>query len=227
MESKDETRKLTQEEAVAELGELVARAKRGDADAVPRLRKYLVQAPQLWQRCGDLAQQSQAAWIKLLAGNDKHLQECIVQKVNSLKMELADEDTSTLENLLVERVVSTWLQLYYHETQDAQQDEKSLKWAEFRLKKLTAANDRHTKAIGALATLKKLLPSKSEVVQAKPADDAIEQADGHDVGNGNAAKPNGHINGHCNGKPNGNSNGHSVNRLAALMNGKSLMASES
>jgi hypothetical protein len=223
VESKDETGKLTQEEAIAELRVLVAKAKGGDASVLPRLREYLQQAPQLWQNCGDLAQQSQAAWVRLLAGNDKHLQECVVQKINALKLELADEDSSALENLLVERVVGTWLQLYYHEMQDAQQDEKSLRWAEFRLKQVTAASDRHTKAIGALATLKKLLPSKSEVVQAKPADAAIEQVDSHDDDNGNAVKPNGQNNG----KPNGHSNGHSVNRLAALMNGKSLVASES
>ena len=126
MGSEDKKRKLSQQEAIAELRELVARAKNGDATVLPRLREYLDQVPQLWQGCGDLALQSQGAWVRLIAGNDKFLQESVVRKANALKMELANEDTTTLENMLVERVISTYLQLYYHEMREAQQEEKSL-----------------------------------------------------------------------------------------------------
>lgn len=218
MASKNESGKLTQEEATAELAELVARAKQGDASVVPRLREYLLQAPHLWERGGNLALQSQAAWTRLFAGKDKHLQECIVQKVNSMKMELADENTSTLENLLVERVISTWLQLYYYEAQCAQGEEKSLRWAEFRLKQLSVASDRHMKAIGALATLKKLLPSRSAAPVA-PQAPAVSEPCVPRNGLAPAAEPvdkpertNGHV------------NGHSANRVAALLNGKAVSA---
>lgn len=143
-----------------ELRELVVKAKRGDASVLPRLRQFFAQAPELWQHVGDLARQSQAGWIKLAAGSDKHLQESICQKVSALKMELADPSTPPLERLLVERVISSWLQLYYHELREAQQPADSVKLAEFRLKQLTSAQDRHIKAIAALATLKRVLPSR-------------------------------------------------------------------
>lgn len=158
----DETRKLAQEEAWLDLRSLIAKAKTGDASVVPRLREYFKQAPSLWQGNGDLALQSQAAWIKLIAGNNTYLQECIVAKVNEMKSLLADEDTPLLENLLVECVVSSWLQLYYQEFRQAD-EEPSLKWATFRMKQANAASDRHLKAVAALATMKKLIKDGSEL----------------------------------------------------------------
>lgn len=219
MQSKDEIQDLPQEEVFLELRELVARAKQGDRAIVPQLKEYLRKNPQVWQRIGDLALQSQAAWIRLVAGRDKHLQECIVAKVNDMKMELADENTSTLENLLVERVISTWLQLYYHEAQSAQGEEKSLRWAEFRLKQLTAASDRHVKAIGALATLKKLLPSGPKVLEQPATEAPPEKRNGQGRSPAQPAdQPQ---------PTNGRVNGHGANRVAALLNGKAVATRDS
>ena len=213
MESKDENQNMAQDESVVELRELVRRGKQGDVSVVPQLRQYLLQHPQVWNHVGDLARQSQAAWVRLFAGEDKHLQECIVTKVNAMKMELADERTSPLENLLVERVVSTWLELYYHETKSTQEGEKSLKWAEFRMKQLAAANDRHLKAIGALATFKKLLPEASPVKRHGQANNVTPTATNGDSPAIEVSKqPTEKVNGHANGQ--------TTNRLAALLNQK-------
>lgn len=210
MESKDERPGLAPDELVGQLKELVHRGKQGDISVVPQLRQYLLQNPEVWDHVGDLARQSQAAWVRLFAGKDKYLQECIVSKANAMKMELADEETSLLENLLVERVVSTWLQLYYHEAQHAQGEEKSLRWAEFRLKQLSAANDRHLKAIGALATLRKLLPQPDQTQPEKATSVVGSQAtNGHPQKKDVTHQPTEKLNGH--------SNGQTTNRLAALL----------
>ena len=215
MQSKDKPQEKPQEDSLLDLRELVIRAKQGDAAVVPQLKEYLRQHPEVWNRVGDLALQSQAAWTRTFAGQDKHLQECIVAKVNSLKMDLADGESSPLENLLVERVISTWLELYYHETRNAQGEERSLRWAEFRLKQLTAANDRHTKAISALAILKKLMPSGSKA-QCTPEQPVISQSAENRNGHAQAAVQPERTNGHV--------NGHSANRVAALLNGKLVSA---
>ena len=225
MGSEDKSRKLSQVEALAELRQLVSQAKNGDATVLPRLREYLDQVPQLWQGCGDLALQSQGAWVRLIAGNDKFLQESVVRKANALKMKLANEDSTTLENMLVERVISTYLQLYYHEMREAQQEEKSLKWAEFRVKQANAANDRHIKSIGALATLQKLMPA------AKPEPQAAKQATAPELAQPCHAAAKGSADDtsliDVNGKRvNGHRNGHSHNRLAALLNGKAVLPTE-
>jgi hypothetical protein len=215
--SRNEARKLTQQEARDELRELVTKAKRGDATVLPRLREYLGQLPELWQHTGDLALQSQAAWVRLIAGEDKHLRECIVRRVNAMKMDLANEDTSTLENLLVERVISSWLQLYYHETREAQEEEKSLKWAEFRVKQANAANDRHIKSIGALATLRKLVPSERSEPQSTKQAIKPEPAESMPAATGETPSINGR-------RINGHRNGH--NRLAGLLHSKETVTNE-
>lgn len=155
------TRKLSQAEAVTEFRSLVMSAKKGDASVIPRLKEYFRENPHLWEGNGDLPRRSQAAWTKLIAGDDKFFQEAIVAKVNAMKQELSPEGSPVLESLLVERVVCTWLQLYYHECRAGQADEPSLKWANFRLKQLNSACDRHLKAVTALATMRKLLKQDS------------------------------------------------------------------
>lgn len=158
METKESDR-MTHEDAVAELKVLIARAKQGDAEVMPRLCEYLDNNPILWTQAGDLALQAQAAWINLIAGQDKHLKQCLARKVNELKLELSGTSASPLDSLLIERVVTTWLRIHYCEAHDAQQDEKSLKWAEYRLKRYRTMADMHTKSIGALSMLRKLMPT--------------------------------------------------------------------
>lgn len=135
-----------------------------------------------------------------------------------MKIDLADGESSPLENLLVERVISTWLELYYHETRSAQGEEKSLRWAEFRLKQLSAASDRHMKAIGALATLKKLSPScstASAAHQAPAVSEPCVQTNGNTPAGEPLDKPE---------RTNGHVNGHAANRVAALLNRKAVSA---
>ncbi|PHS11660.1 MAG: hypothetical protein COA78_09095 [Blastopirellula sp.] len=170
-EAQEGNQDITQEEGEAELREIMAKAKQGDASAFPGLRFYLKRNEHLWRRCGDMAVQSQEAMIRLITGKDKYLQECLGYQVNSMKTEMTNEKTSTLEWLLVERVISTWLQVNYLEAQDAQQSEKSLRWAQFHLKKLNAAHQRHLKSIATLATLKKLMPSQAP--EPPPAEQTI------------------------------------------------------
>lgn len=213
METKESDR-MTHEDAVAELKVLIARAKQGDAEVVPRLSEYLDNNPILWTQGGDLALQAQAAWINLIAGQNKHLKQCLVRKVNDIKQELSGTSPSPMEKLLVERVVTTWLRVHYCEAHDAQQDEKSLKWAEYRLKRYRTMADIHTKSIGALSMLRKLMPATEtsdtdQPEQKRTQDDETvkpkQTKTGKPTSNTNSQQP---INGHC-------INGH--NRLAELL----------
>lgn len=61
MQSKDEPQEKPQEDSLLDLRELVIRAKQGDAAVVPQLKEYLRQHPEVWNRVGDLALQSQVA----------------------------------------------------------------------------------------------------------------------------------------------------------------------
>ena len=48
-----------------ELRVLVDRARRGDLDALPRLRELLDGHPEVWRSFGDLARHAEAAWVRL------------------------------------------------------------------------------------------------------------------------------------------------------------------
>jgi hypothetical protein len=113
--------KITEpDQTIERLRDLVARAQAGDASVLPALREALDADPSLWQRCGDLAAQAQAAWLQLLAGHDLLLHESVQRKLEALRVELAGPDPSPLERLVVERILAGWLQVHYADWSYAQ-----------------------------------------------------------------------------------------------------------
>jgi hypothetical protein len=158
------------EAAQVELREVFDRARRGDLEALPRLRELLEDRPELWQSYGDVARHALSSWIKLIAGDNLALEESTGRKADSMRAEVAGPAPSPLELLLADRVVATWLQLAHAEVMLAQARDASLKLLIFAEKRLDGAARRHLTAIGALATLRRLLP-------ANPALSAIENTD--------------------------------------------------
>jgi hypothetical protein len=152
-----------------ELREVFNRARRGDLGALPRLRELLDDRPELWQSYGDVAKHALSSWIKLIAGDDLALEESTARKADSMRAEVAGPAPSPLELLLADRVVATWLQLAHAEVMLAQARDASLKLLIFAEKRLEGATRRHINAVGALATLRRLLPTS-------PALPAIENA---------------------------------------------------
>ena len=109
-----------QDEVLERLQRLVERAEGGDESVMPELRAALNANPWVWERYGDLAQQSMAAWLQLIAGSNLLLQESTRRKAEQLRAELAGPAPSPLERLLVERVVACWLQTNYADAAYAQ-----------------------------------------------------------------------------------------------------------
>lgn len=151
-----DSKPATQEAALAELRTLVKRAKSGDRAALPRLRQYLNANPQLWKGPGNVALQAQAAWINLIAGPNLHFRECMMRQVNEMKQDLAGKSTSPLESMLVERLITNWLQLGYIEAREAQVDEKSEKWFQLKMQRQALAERQFRGAVNALVTLREL-----------------------------------------------------------------------
>ena len=76
-------------EILERLQALVKRAEQGDESALPELRAALDTNPWIWERYGDLARQSQAAWLQLIAGPNLLLRESVERKAEQLRAELA------------------------------------------------------------------------------------------------------------------------------------------
>jgi hypothetical protein len=150
-------------QVLAEIREVVARAKAGDAAAVPRLREVLTEHPAIWRTYGDLAAHTQQAWLNLASGKDLHLRECVARFAENLRAELTRPAASPLERLLVERAVACWLMMHYHTAVEANAVEarEAPRLLEYRAKRQARAQRMFESALSALVTMQKLFPSVS------------------------------------------------------------------
>ena len=95
----------------------------------------------------------------LIAGPNDVLRESLVRKLAALREELGEPDASPLDQLLVSRVVTTWLQTTYADAHFAQLRQQQAPAAQLRVVErfLTGSNSRYLSAIRALAQLRKLM----------------------------------------------------------------------
>lgn len=147
---------------------LLERARAGDVQALPALRETLDMNPELALAWGDLAAHARAAWLSLIAGHDLALKESLGRKAAAMLYELAGPGAPPLERLLAERVVATWLEVNHADAAAAQAEGVTLRQASFSLKRQESAHRRHLAAIGALATVRRLVPAAAEVVVPAP-----------------------------------------------------------
>jgi len=194
--------------AWTELQDLIQRARKGDKKTLPRLREFLTKNEFLWKSVGNLSVEAQAAWIKLVAGNDLYYRECLAKSVNALKLELSGKSPGTIEKLLCERVVMSWLQLGYMESREAQQGEQQLRWAEYQRRRQDQAYKQFMLSANALATLRRLVPQKTVYLPVVQQPAAINGAPASTDGHGHRQE-HGHVNGHQTVNGNGKLNGHS------------------
>lgn len=149
---------------LAEVREVVARAKAGDTAALPRLRALLDRSPELVRHYGDLARQAEAAWVSLAAGNNLYLKETAVRATEAQRAELARPGAGPIERLLVERVVACGLQLNYFSATEANAlaAGDTPRQLQFHARRLGQAERRYLAALGALTSYQRLVPATGE-----------------------------------------------------------------
>jgi len=164
-------------EAIVELNTLLGPSQEGDAQALSRLTEILDELPELAKRVVDPAKQAELSMVSNYAGDDPLLQEVLPRTLDSMKAELAGENPSPLERLLVERVAATWFLLLYLETLYAQHRGELTMAQEYHHQKcLDRAHRRHLSAIRTLAQVRKLL--KPTVAQVNIAEQQVNLAGG-------------------------------------------------
>ena len=174
-----------QDEILEQLRQLVERAEQGDASAMPELRVALDANPWVWERYGDLGRQSQAAWLRLLAGPNLMLHESTRRKAEQLRAELAGPGDSVLERLLIERIVSCWLQVNYADSSYAQLKGATPAQLTAALRRQDSAQHRYLQSVRALATVRRLLkpgPSPLQLLAPVPEANAVPPAPRRDAG---------------------------------------------
>ena len=164
-------------EAIVELNTLLGPSQEGDAQALSRLTEILDELPELAKRVVDPAEQAELSMVSNYAGDDPLLQEVLPRTLDSMKAELAGENPSLLELLLVERVVATWFLLLYLETLYAQhRGELTMAQDYHHQKCLDRVHRRHLSALRTLAQVRRLL--KPSVAQVNIAEKQINLAGG-------------------------------------------------
>jgi hypothetical protein len=149
-----------------DLMRLLARADKGDRQALAVLRASFHEDPALWDAVGDAAFQAEAAMIELAAGSNEVVQEAIRRKMRRLRRELAGEAAPPLERLLVDRIAVCWLMLAQAESRYAQAMKApsvSFELSEYHQRRCDRAQRRYLQAIKALAQVRRLLVPMMQV----------------------------------------------------------------
>ena len=151
----DHSQEKAEPAEIDHLDRLLQRARQGDENVLPELREWLERSA-VWRHYGDLGQQARQAWLRLIVGNDLVLQESILRKLNELQRELAPRQPTTIERLLIDRVLANWLRLHFAELATTQAMNRP-KLAEFWDRRQSRAERAYVASLGALATMRRLL----------------------------------------------------------------------
>jgi hypothetical protein len=156
-----------------QLNSLLQRARHGDEGVLPQLRHLLDRKPEIWRHYGDVALHAIRAWTSLIAGEDLTLKESIARKVEELGREIGGTEPTPLERLLIDRLVVTWLQVQHAEVAACRSLKSSPQLGDFWLKRQNSAHRRLLMSVGALAMLRRLLPSTQSDGQSRGEDPCV------------------------------------------------------
>jgi hypothetical protein len=133
--------------------DLAARAAAGCEEALEVLRHTLLANPAVYRLLGNLAQHAQRALIRLVAGDSAVTREAAQFQANELRQDLLRDGDSPLERLVVDQVVTTWLDVYIQQLGLSQPHAKEglrHRWE----KQLDRAQKRHLAAVAALSEIR-------------------------------------------------------------------------
>jgi len=151
----------TQQTPIAEdfdsLSQILAKANDGSMEAILELRSFLDKNPQVWQQIGDAALIADQAWINKMFKGSKIGAESLKRVLDQLRTKLLGESENMVEKMLVDTVVSTWLEMHYLRSVDAENADRTAALTTELLKRTESAQRRHSSAMRDLVQIRKLL----------------------------------------------------------------------
>lgn len=164
-----ETKALTEQwlPSVEELEDVIERAKKGDASALPKLRLLLKDRESIEFFGGDLAQKTELTLIQAASGDNLALRESIIRKMQLMREDLAGANPTPLEKLMIDRVVLCWLILHDAEIRFSQFKNHTIIQGDYWQRRIDHAQRRYLAAIRTLATIRKLAVPMLQVNIAK------------------------------------------------------------
>jgi hypothetical protein len=157
-----------------ELKLLIDRAEAGDETVLPALRKALADHPEMALSNGDVVAKALDALLTLSCGSNLFVKESIRCAANQLRQDLLVGTTSKIEQLLVDRIVLSWVSVHFEEYDLAMRTPALLRTNHRALqaaqRSLDKAHARHQAAIRSLATVQRLMrPFASPIALAQKA----------------------------------------------------------
>ncbi len=148
-------------EAIAWLMAAVTLADGGDQDALKQVKAAFDAVPRLWETFfPTLRDTAEASMLDAMLGRDRQLaaREATRRQLDRLRAELAGENPTPLERLLVERVALCWLASMHTDAVLAQQTAAgcSAAVAEYHQRRAEGAQRRFLAAAKMLATVRRL-----------------------------------------------------------------------
>jgi hypothetical protein len=135
---------------------LLERAEKGDATALVPLRELLKVPGAADALGGDLAHQARTTLISKFSGKNLLFKESVERKLELMRVELAGSNPTSLDSLLVDRIVTCWLHLHHLEILYSQKENMSLHLGIYFQRCLDRAQKRYLSAIKTLAVVRRL-----------------------------------------------------------------------
>jgi hypothetical protein len=142
--------------AADEMRKLIDRSQRGDETTLPVLRKLLEHERYVDAFGGNLALQTERTLIEAAAGKDLAFKEALNRKLHNLRAELSGPAPTPVERLLVERIMTPWLQLQDADVRFAQAKDLSIAQADYHQRRINHAHKRFLSAVKTLTTVRRL-----------------------------------------------------------------------
>lgn len=151
----------------ADFAELVKRAyqKKPDPKDIQALKKWIEETPGLWRVFYDFSLMTQRNAIEKMAP-DKITQASVTANMDEIKQKLGYAESTELEKLLIENIVSAWLNFQYADFKVKDyvgQGGIRLIEIEFWEKRLSMSQSRYLRACEMLARVRRLLSPRPAV----------------------------------------------------------------
>lgn len=133
-------------------------ANSGSKTAIAELRQELTgpKANAILGCCGDMAFQAQESLLVAMLGELEGTKTCVRENMKQMRVELGWGESSALERILIERIVATWLDLYFAEVVQNQWKGGSIPEGKYKQYRLDRSHRRHLSAVKMLATVRKM-----------------------------------------------------------------------
>ena len=137
---------LTPETVMVRAQALLEAYRSGDRNAEVQLTELIDRYPGLMHRMGDVASLARANWVSLIVGKDDVFRAATVKKLEHMRSQYPVND-DPVRQLLVERILATWLQLNYLEAKMAAVRTEDMKNFEYLSRLQQKAQKQHFEAI--------------------------------------------------------------------------------